>query len=427
VDILDRVQRDAFRYFERMHNPANGLVADTTAPGSHSSIAAVGFALSCYVVGVERGFMSRAEAAARTLAALRFFRDSPQAEAPDATGYRGFYYHFLDMHSGRRAWRSEVSLVDTAILFAGMLTAAQYFDGGSAPEAEIRELAEALYCRADWKWSVSEGATSERATIGHGWKPECGFLRYGWEGYSEAILLYVLALGTPGCPLGEENYRAWTSTYQWENLYGRDHLYAGPLFIHQFSHVWIDFRGIRDAFMRQKRSDYFENSRQAVRVQWEYAVRNPRGFKGYGPRCFGLSACDGPGPATRLFDGREQPFLPYAARGVPHGPDDGTLSPAAAAASLPFAPDIVVPALEHVLEAAPRSASELGLKCFNPSFGSQTGGGPGWTSPASFAIEQGPVVLMIENHRSSFLWDLLRRNRHVVEGLRRAGFSGGWL
>ena len=420
MDIVSRVQRDAFRYFERTVNPANGLVADNTRPGSHASIAAVGFALSCYAVGAERGFMPRAEATRRSLTALRFFRDSPQGEAPDTSGYRGFYYHFLDMHSGRRAWKCELSLVDSAILIAGMLTAGQYFDGDSEGEAETRELAEMLYARADWKWALNDGLA-----ISHGWKPECGFLRYGWEGYSEAILLYVLALGSPGSSLTEDSYRAWTSTYQWENLYGRDLLYSGPLFVHQLSHAWIDFRGIRDPFMRAKHSDYFENSRQAVRLQWEYAVQNPRGFRGYGSRSWGLSACDGPGPATQHFDGRDQRFLGYAARGVPYGPDDGTLAPAAAAASLPFAPDLVLPALEHLYEAAPEAATELGFKCFNLSFPSA--GRHGWISPASFAIDQGAVVLMIENHRSSFLWELLRRNRHLARGLRRAGFRGGWL
>jgi hypothetical protein len=421
-DILGRVQRDAFRYFEQMVNPANGLVADNTRRDSHASIAAVGFALSCYPVGVQRGFMDRTEAAERTLTALRFFRDSRQDDAPDATGYRGFYYHFLNIHSGRRAWKSEVSLVDTAILFAGMLTAAQYFDGDSEREAEIRDLAEMLYFRADWKWSLNDGAT-----IGHGWKPECGFLRYGWEGYSEAILLYALALGSPGCSLTEENYRAWTCTYQWENLYGRDLLYAGPLFIHQLSHAWIDFRGIRDAFMREKRSDYFENSRRAVHLQHEYARRNPRGFHGYGPRCWGLTACDGPGVATQRHGDRELRFLAYAARGAPYGPDDGTLAPAAAAASLPFAPDTVVPTLEHFYQAVPEVATELGLKSFNPSFQTERGEGQGWVCDATFAIDQGPVVLMVENHRSQLLWDLSRRNRYLTQGLRRAGFRGGWL
>ena len=417
---MSRVQADGFRFFERMANPANGLVPDNSRPGAHCSIAGVGFALSCYAVGAERGLMSRAEAARRSVTALRFFRDSVQSEDPDATGHRGFYYHFLDMERGRRAWACELSLVDTAFLFAGMLTAAQYFDRGSDPEPEVRELAEALYRRADWRWALDECRT-----IRHGWKPECGFLHYGWEGYSEAILLYVLALGSPTFALAQDSYRAWTTTYQWENASGRDVLHAGPLFIHQLSHVWIDFRGIRDGFMREKGSDYFENSRRAVRLQWEYAVDNPWGFRGYGPRAWGLSASDGPGFMTEIFDGRRQRFFGYTARGVPYGPDDGTLAPAAAAASLPFAPDLVPETLASVYANVPDAASELGLKCYNPSF--QASGGNGWICPASFAIEQGPVVLMIENHRSSLVWDLFRRNRYVVDGLRRAGFQDGWL
>jgi hypothetical protein len=422
TDVLDRVQRDAFRFFERAVNPENGLVADNTRTGSHASIAAVGFALACYLVGVERGFMSREDAIARTLACLRFFRASPQEDGADATGHRGFYYHFLDMHRGRRAWKSELSLVDSTILFAGMLSAAEYFDGAADGEAEIRELAEMLYERADWRWSLDEGRT-----ICHGWKPEGGFLAYGWEGYSEAILVYVLALGSTRGALSEDNFLGWTSTYQWENLYGRDLLYAGPLFIHQFSHVWLDFRGIRDAFMREKQSDYFENSRRAVHVQHEYARENPRGFRGYGARCWGLTACDGPGPGTQRIDGAAQRVSGYAARGVPYGPDDGTLSPAAAAASLPFAPEIVVPTLEHLCATLPREATDHGFHSINPGFRGGTDAGTGWIADASFAIDQGPVVLMIENHRTGFLWELMRRNRHVVAGLRRAGFRGGWL
>ncbi len=422
ADLLSRVQRDAFRYFERIVNPQNGLVADNSRVGSHSSIAAVGFALSCYAVAVERGLMPRTEAVDRTLAALRFFSTSPQTGAADATGYRGFFYHFLDMESGRRAWKSELSLVDSAILLAGALAAGQYFDRDSEPEAEIRRLAESLYQRADWKWALND-----RPTIAHGWKPECGFLNYGWEGYNEAILLYALALGSPTSPLGPESYQAWTSTYQWENLYGRDVLYAGPLFVHQFSHVWIDFRGIRDAFMREKKSDYFENSARAVEIQRQYAVRNPKDFSGYGPDCWGLSACEGPGPLTQRDNGLERRFLGYAARGVPYGPDDGTLAPAAAVASLPFAPDAVLQALEHACEACPEAATEVGLRCYNPSFVDPKSGRRGWICDATFAIDEGPVVLMIENHRSALLWDLMRGNPHLARGLRRAGFEGGWL
>ena len=324
-ELLDRFQRAAFGYFLEEINPANGLVADTTRKGSPASIAVVGFALSSYPVAVERGWITRQDAAARTLIALRFFWTSRQSEEADATGYKGFYYHFLDMHSGKRVWQSELSIIDTTLLCAGILTASVYFTGSTRSETEIRELADMLYRRIDWQW-----AQNGKATVSQGWKPECGFLHYGWEGYNEATILYVLGLASPTHPLPEEScYTAWTATYQWENIYGYDLLYAGPLFIHQFSHAWIDFQGIQDRFMREKGSDYFENSRRATCVQQEYARRNPHEFEGYGENCWGLSAGDGPSPQTLKLDGLERRFFGYAARGVPYGPDDGTLAPPA--------------------------------------------------------------------------------------------------
>src|SRR6202795_2301370 len=274
--MLDRLQRAAFGYFLQAVNPANGLIADTSRENSPSSIAVVGFPLSAYPVAVERGWMVRADAVERSLSVLRFFHDSDQSGSPEATGYKGFYYHFLDMHTGARVWRSELSMIDTALLIVGALTAGMYFTANTAAELELRELVDVLYRRIDWRWA-QDGAD----TIRQGWKPECAFLHYGWEGYNEAIVLYVLALGSPTYPLTGDCYEAWTATYQWENLYGYDFLYAGPLFVHQFSHAWIDFRCIRDRFMREKRCDYFENSRRAVLVQIEYARRNPHEFAGY--------------------------------------------------------------------------------------------------------------------------------------------------
>jgi hypothetical protein len=342
--MLDELQRAAFAYFIANANPANGLVADTSRKGSHASIAVAGFALSAYPVAVERGWMTRADAVQRSLATLRFFWESDQSGAPESTGYNGFYFHFLHMDSGTRAWQSELSLIDSALLLAGMLIAASYFDEPNADEAELRRLADDLYRRVDWRW-----AQCETAAVVHGWKPESGFLNYGWEGYSEAILLYVLGLGSPTHPLTEASFDAWTVTYQWENLYGVDFLYAGPLFIHQFSHAWIDFREIRDRFMREKRCDYFENSRRASHVQREYAIRNPHGFVGYSETCWGLSAGEGPSAPPQRVAGREQSFYGYAARGVPWGPDDGTVAGPGMLSSLVFAPEIVLPALRSLM------------------------------------------------------------------------------
>lgn len=417
------MQRHAFDYFLNETNLTNGLVADKSQPGAPASIAAVGFALAAYPVGVERAWISRIDAIERTLAALRFFWSAPQGADPDMTGYKGFFYHFLDMSTGRRAGLCELSTVDTGFLLAGMLAAAAYFDRNSEDEQEIRTLADALYRRVDWPWACDGGAT-----ISHGWTPEAGFLPYRWEGYDEASLLYVLALGSPTHPLAAESYLAWTSTYQWKEIYGYEFIYGGPLFIHQYSHIWIDFRGIQDAFTRDKGIDYFENSRRATYVQREYAIRNPLGFAGYGENFWGLTASDGPGRTTRRVNGIERAFFDYAARGAPYGPDDGTVAPWAVLAALPFAPEIVLPAIAHFQDVYPQVTGKYCFRCsFNLSFQNEEDVHGGWTSPYHFGINLGPVVLMCENYRSELLWRLMRASPYIVTGFRRAGFTGGWL
>ena len=421
---LENLQRESFDYFVHETNPANGLVIDKTAPGWPASIAATGLALAAYPVGVERGFMSRTAAVERTLATLRFFWHSPHGPEADATGYHGFYYHFLDMQTGRRAWDCELSTIDSTFLLAGALTAGLYFAADTPDEHEIRTLADALYRRADWPWAQHFGAT-----VTHGWKPESGFLGYRWEGYDEALLLYILGLGSPTHPLPESAYEAWAATYRWENCYGYDHLYAGPLFTHQLSHIWVDFRGIQDAFMRIKGIDYFENSRRATYVQRQYAIDNPLKFAYYGKHCWGLTAGDGPGPDTIDVAGVERHFFDYVGRGVPYGPDDGTIAPWAVAASLPFAPEIVLPALEYCIhDIKLTEPNRYGFKAsFNPTYPAASGNPHGWVSPWHFGLNEGPTILMIENYRSGFLWQLMCGCPYIVGGLRRAGFTGGWL
>ncbi len=419
--LLDQLQCAAFNYFLRTVNPDNGLVADTTRENSPVSIAVVGFALSSYPVAVERGWMARSDAISRSLTALRFFRDSDQSGSPEATGFKGFYYHFLDLHTGARVWRSELSMIDTALLIAGALTASTYFTANTPDEIELRRVVEELYRRIDWSWA-QQGCEPIR----QGWKPECGFLHYGWDGYSEAILLYALALGSPTHPLECDCFEAWTVTYQWENLYGYDFLYAGPLFVHQFSHAWIDFRGIQDSFMREKQCDYFENSRRATLVQLEYARRNPHEFSGYDEKCWGLTACDGPGDSMPDMANTRQRMFGYAARGVPYGPDDGTLAGWAALASLPFAPDVVMDVARNMQERYPEMRPSLKYaSSFNPSRASVEG--RAWVSPGHFGLDQGIVLLMIENHRTELIWRLMKACPYVGAGLRRAGFRGGWL
>jgi len=417
AEVLDGIQRGAFEYFLRETNESNGLVRDKTNPDAPASIAATGLALTSYPVGVERGFVSRAEATKRILTTLRFFWESKQGPEPDATGHRGFYYHFLDMKSGARAWKSELSTVDSALLFGGMLTSAAYFGG------EIRDLAEALYARADWRWAQNGGNT-----VTHGWKPKRGFLPYRWEGYDEALLLYVLGLGSPTHALPPESYRAWASTYEWKSVYDIEYLYAGPLFTHQLSHVWIDFRGIQDEFMRGHGSDYFENTRRATLVQQQYGIRNPNGFAHYGELCWGLSASEGPGKSTRTLDGIKRRFFDYAARGVPHGPDDGTIAPWSVVASLPFAPEITLPTIIDFTRWQRVGNHDYGFKAaFNPTFPDPDGHPNGWVSPWHVGINEGPIVAMIENYKSGLVWELMRGSPFVAAGLGAAGFTGGWL
>jgi hypothetical protein len=420
---LQCLQQDSFDYFRYEYNAANGLIRDKSHNDWPASIAAVGMALTVYPVGVERGFMARDEAVARTLTTLRFFADSDQSGSASASGYKGFYFHFLDMNNGQRAFDSELSSIDTALLVAGMLTAAAYFQGDSVDETAIRILADQLYRRVDWAWMLNGGVT-----ICHGWKPGSGFLKWRWEGYDEALILYLLALGSPTHPVGADSYAAWTTTYEWLRFYDIDFLYAGPLFIHQMSHVWVDFRGIRDAYMRERDSDYFENSRRATLIQQQYAIENPRGFKGYGEFCWGITASDGPGAARKQVNGVRRTFYDYVARGAPYGPDDGTLAPWAAVACLPFAPEIVLPTVRYLEGLELHEVNTYGFKAsFNPTFPCTSKRRCGWTSPYHFGINEGPTVVMLENYRSDMIWALTRTCPYLTTGLRRAGFTGGWL
>jgi len=421
TQLLDNLQRQSLSYFLHESNRANGLVKDMTATISPASIAAVGFALAADPVGVEIGLLGPAEAIERTFATLRFFQQSQQGTQPNATGHRGFYYHFLDLNTGRRVWSCELSTVDTAFLVAGMLAAAAYFHRNTGEEREIRDLADELYRRVDWDWARNGGAL-----LNHGWKPDSGFLPYCWEGYDEALLPYALGLGSPTHPLPAECYSKWLATYTWKKIYGYEYLYSGPLFTHQLSPIWIDFCTIQDAFMREKGIDYFENSRRATYVHQQYAIQNPQGWAGYIEHCWGITASDGPGPVTQNIGGVERTFYAYLARGAPYGPDDGTIAPWAVAASLPFAPETVLPTIEYFEHRRLRVDNRYGFKAtFNPTF--ETTGRNGWISPYHYGPNQGPTVLMIANFRTGFLWELLRACPCVITGLRRAGFKGGWL
>jgi hypothetical protein len=424
-EMLETLQLDTYDYFVRHADPGTGLVADRNEPGSAASITATGMGLTILCVAVERGWMSRAAAVARALTTVRFLGSSAQGAEPDATGYRGFYYHFLDMRTGRRAWQSELSTIDTSFLIAGVLTVGSYFDGTDKLEQEIRDRCDELYRRVDWAWACN-GAT----TLNHGWTPEDGFLESSWSvGYCEALLLYTLALGSPTHPIDPGGYRSWTSTFDIRAYYGESYFFASPLFIHQLSHIWIDFREIRDDRNRVLDCDYFENSRRATVAQQEYAIANPCGFAHYSKNMWGLTASNGPGPARLVIDGVDREFFGYVARGAPDGIDDGTIAPWAVVASLPFAPAIVCETIRHAidrLQLEGRNGAGFDAS-FNPTFPEFSKNPNGWVAAWRLGLNEGPIVLMIENHATELIWQTMRRCPYIVAGLRRAGFSGGWL
>lgn len=425
---LDSLQRDTFRYFWETTNPANGLVPDRAPSNSFASIAAVGFGLTSYLVGVERGYVTRAQAAERTLNTLRFFASAPQSDkATGVAGYKGFFYHFLDMKTGERFKTVELSTIDTALLLGGILSAQSYFDQNNATETEIRQLADQIYGRVDWTWIVNH-----KPFVSMGWHPESGFIKSDWTGYNEAMLLYVLALGSPTHAVGTDVWPAWTKSYPWATFYQQTHVNFDPLFGHQYSHVWIDFRGIKDEYMRGKGIDYFENSRRATYANRAYCVANPAKWQDYSPTIWGLTACDG--PSDTLADGRQ--FFSYRARGAASTQivDDGTIAPTAAGGSMAFAPEICVPALRTMKSKyGAKLYGEYGFRdAFNPTYHypARVSNGTtanGWFDVDYLGIDQGPILLMAENLRSGFVWKLMQKNPHIRRGLVKAGFTGGWL
>lgn len=431
------IEKRTFQFFWDTTNEVNGLTPDRYPSRPFASIASVGFALTAYPIGIENGWVSRRQAVDRTLTTLKFFRDIPSG--PQATGrgaYNGFYYHFLHMDTGERyqSW-VELSSVDTALLMMGVLFAQSYYDRDDPREKQIRDLADELYRRVDWTW-----LQINKPLISMGWFPESGFIQHDWTGYNEAMMLYVLALASPTHPIQPEAWQVWTRTYNdsWGVFQGEEYLSFGPLFGHQYSHVWIDFRGIQDDYMRERGIDYFENSRRAAYAHRAYAIANPMKWKEYGPEVWGLTASDGPQQTLQQFRGEQRQFRHYSARGAGLRDtfDDGTIAPTAAIASLPFAPEIVIPSTVAMHERFGEYLySSYGfLDSFNPSFDFdiplKTGRlvpGEGWVASDYIGIDQGPILTMISNYRNEFVWNVMKRNPYVRDGLQKAGFKGGWL
>ena len=433
----DDIERRTFAWFWATVNRANGLVPDGWPTPGPSSIAAVGFALPVYALGVERGWCSRKDARELTLTTLRFFWNARQGpDQTGTTGYKGFFYHFLDMRTGTRFKNSELSSVDTTILLMGILFAGQYFDRDDRAEREIRRLSAALYDRADWNFFRSDG----RHAISMGWHPDEGLIGRNWIGFNEGMFVNILALGSESHPGPPSLWREWTRKYPqfWRGEGPTRRLAFAPLFGHQYSHIWIDFRGIRDAVMREAGFDYFENSRRETYASRAYCGANPMGWRGYSNHIWGLTACNGPGNFRMPYEGKTARFYGYAARGPitePEGRDDGTIAPTAALGSLPFAPEIVIPSAEAMMK-QPRLFDTYGFKdSFNPSFTYTRGpvrsgtvdAQNGWVAKDYLGIDQGPILLQAANHRDDFVWRYMRRVPAIRRGLQRAGFTGGWL
>ncbi len=447
---LDELQSRTFQWFWDWSNPVNGLVPVRVPSVPAAHLAGAGFGLTSYAVGVERGYITREMARERTVRTLRTFWEAPQGEEPlGNSGYRGFFYRFLHPETGVRHGAhglenpSELSTMDTSLFMAGVLFAQSYYDQDHPQEEEIRALADSLYQRVEWTWFHER-----HPLISMSWRPEPEHpatdpetrkSRHDYTGYNEAMILYILALGSPTHPIDEEAWEAYTSTYLWEDFYGYEHVNFSPLFGHQFSHVWVDFRGIQDEYMREKGIDYFENSRRATLAQREYGIDNPNNFRDYSGEIWGWTACDGPGYHQIDMNGDTLTTRGYWARGVSarYINDDGTITPTASAGSMPFTPEESITALKAMINRyGDLLYHDYGFwDSFNPTFTFtdlevQRGvvdPEMGWFNGDKLVIDQGPILLMTENYRSELIWDVMRTNPHIIRGLCRAGFSGGWL
>jgi hypothetical protein len=403
--LLDTIQKTAFHFFWNEANPYNGLIRDrapvNATPAAPSSIASVGFGLTAIAIGVDHGWVSRAAARDRVLTTLKFFWKAPQGSGNSYSGNYGLFYHFLDMDTGKRAWNSELSTIDTALLLAGIIDMKQYFTGTDPAEAEIRAYADSIYYRMNW-----DLMRNFNPGIMLGWMPATGFGGYGqWVGYNEATIMYILALGSPTYPVDYSAWQKWVEGYgpNYKTQYGYSYVNFPPLFGHQYSHCWIDFRVVNDEWMRDRNLNYFENSRRATLAQRAYSIANPGQFTGYSDSLWGITASDSP--------------TGYSARGGPPAQgDDGTIVPTAPISSLPFAPDEVIPVIHKMWNTYRTQLwSKYGFRdAFNL--------GKNWWGPDVIGIDQGPIIIMIENYKNQSVWKRFMQNPDVQRGLAAAKF-----
>ncbi|HYW97312.1 MAG TPA: glucoamylase family protein [Bacteroidales bacterium] len=423
---LSDLKQRTFNYFwEQVDMPTWGI-PDRYPSRRFTSIAATGFGLTSYLVGIENGYITREQGAGRVLNTLRWFWHSKQGpEKSGVTGYKGFYYHFLTYGDGERFENTELSTIDTGLLMAGILSCQSYFDGDNTEETSIRALADSLYLRVQWDWAMN-GLDA----MSMGYHPGQGFLKAKWVGYNEAMVLVLMAMGSPTHPIGDSAWSTWCKPYVWADFYGYDMINFSPLFGHQYSQMYVDFRGIQDAYTRSKGIDYFENSRRATLGNRAYCIDNPKAYDGYSDNIWGLTACDGPGHSEQMTDHGLRQFWSYRARGASaiDTIDDGTIAPTAAGGSIPFAPDECINALMTMKAQYGDSLYRKYGFCdaFNMTYKTSSGK-KGWFDVDYIGIDQGPILIQLENYQTGLIWDVMKKNKYIVAGLRRAGFSGGWL
>ena len=364
-EFLDMLERDSFRYFIKEINPENGLIKDSSRPGAPCSVAAVGFGLAAICVGESRGWISAKEAHERILKTLITFRDTVPSE-------HGFFYHFLDMRTGSRAWNSELSSIDTALFLAGALYAGEYFKG-----TEIEKIAAELYERVEWPWMMNK-----RDVICMGWKPVKGFLDYYWDSYSEAMILYALAIGSPTHPIGEESWFAWRRKIGSYKDFELIYCYTGSIFTYQYSHAWIDFRELDEGDI-----NWHVNSTNAVWANRQFCIDSQDRFSNYDEDCWGLTACIGP-------DG----YRSYGAR-PGEAFNDGTIAPCGMAASVVFAGEESLRGLKYIYDSYKDDI--YGKYGFKDAFNTDKN----WWAEEYLGIDVGITVLMIENYRTGMIWE----------------------
>jgi hypothetical protein len=393
-EFLEDLSRRTFMFFWEQADPTTGIVRDRSrtdgAAASEQakeigSIASVGFGLSGMCIAADRGWLPRTQVIERTQATLRFFGERMPQE-------HGWFFHFINLRTGARAWQSELSSIDTALLLGGVLTVRRCFDD----DPEIVRLANGIYRRVDFQWMLA----GDPAVLSHGWKPESGFLAGRWDQYCELMILYLLGIGSPTRPIPAESWRAWSRpamTFQeYSYVSGPD-----PLFVHQYSHAWVDLRGRRE--QQAPHIDWFLNSVTATRAHKAFCLSLSAEFPGYTENVWGITASD-----SRKG---------YVAWGGPprHPAIDGTVVPAAAAGSLMFAPDITLPELREMHRRyGERIYGRYGFAdAFEPT--------SGWVNPDVIGIDLGITLLSAENLRTGHVWTWFMRNPEITQALDRVG------